>query len=85
MDGRYRKAIDSLESQEPVLFGARDFHRSLPQDPGVYAVSYHTDNVKEVLYIGKASSLRDRLYYNLLQGDDAAHTLRERFTTRRDS
>jgi excinuclease UvrABC nuclease subunit len=75
MHREYAKALRTLKGFAPVCFSDREFHRKLSPHGGVYVVSRGNGDVAEVIYIGKAASLRGRLYQNLLNGQLRSHTL----------
>lgn len=71
----YAKALKTLKTFTPVQFSDGKLHNMLSPDGGVYVVSRDVDGVSEVIYVGKAKSLRSRLYQNLLNGQLRSHTL----------
>lgn len=65
----------ALKRFTPVQFSDEKLHNKLLSDGGVYVVSHDVNGVSEVIYVGKAKSLRGRLYQNLLNGQLRSHTL----------
>jgi hypothetical protein len=71
----YLKARNALKVHKPVKFSNLKLHSELPPIGGVYLVSRLVGGKPRILYIGKAKSLKARLYSNLLNGQLRSHTL----------
>ena len=72
---QYRRIVKALSQCGAVSFSDSAFHQALPERGGIYMISRVTNGARNVLYIGKAKSLRQRLYQNLLNGQLRSHTL----------
>lgn len=71
----YRKVLGELKRCLPVRFSDPALHSKLPSEGGVYLVSRLRRGFAEIMYVGKAKSLKGRLYQNLLNGQLRSHTL----------
>jgi excinuclease UvrABC nuclease subunit len=65
----------------PVKFSNPKLHAMLPPGGGVYLVTRSVRGKREIMYVGKAKSLRGRLYSNLLNGQIRSHTLARKCLT----
>lgn len=74
----YATAIADLVRCPLLSFGDPKLHQTLPTDGGVYVVYRTTVSPQLALYAGKATDLTERLYRNLLHGQDRSHTLRRK-------
>ena len=77
MEKTYKKKKDTLLKSEILRFNDTSFHEKLKPIGGVYRV-FLARNPKKTLYVGKAKSIRQRLYNNLLMGQIRSHTLKRK-------
>lgn len=71
----YSKKIIALKRQKLLRFNDQRLHGKLPDDGGIYLIIRDCSSKKSALYVGKAKDLKQRLYNNLLNGQDRSHTL----------
>ena len=79
MKNYYLKARNALNVHMPLKFSNPKLHSELPKVGGIYLVSRLVGGKPSIMYIGKAKSLRARLYLNLLNGQLRSHTLSRKF------
>jgi len=72
---QYRRTAKALTRCKSISFSDSALHQTLPISGGIYMISSKTNGKSKVLYIGKATSIRQRLYQNLLNGQLRSHTL----------
>ena len=75
MSANYTKVLRELSRHAPIKFDHSALHSELTTKGGVYLVSRVVRGKRELLYVGKAKSIRARLYSNLLNGQLRSHTL----------
>lgn len=75
MSANYNEVLGQLKEHVPVQFSDSALYSKLPTESGVYLVSRVVRGKREILYVGKAKSIRSRLYRNLLNGQLRSHTL----------
>lgn len=75
MPASYRKILHAIERCTPLRLRVKNLHAMLPPRGGVYVVSQLVRGDRRVMYVGKAGSIRGRLYTNLLNGQLRSHTL----------
>jgi excinuclease UvrABC nuclease subunit len=75
MSNTYVVALKKISSTR-TNFNDPSLWSKLPPSGGIYLI--YKKNVPRPIYCGKAKSLRQRLFHNLLHGQDRSHTLKRK-------
>ena len=74
---QYRRYTRKLFSRDRISLGRNNLHGTLTTNGGLYRITWR-ENPKKAIYVGKAKSIRQRIYNNLMKGQIRSHTLKRK-------